>query len=126
LHSRGFALMEAMVSIVIFSVGVLGLVGLQSAMSKAQGALKYRADASYLATELLGTMWGDRVNLARYAGTSCASYARCSEWMAKVGRVLPNGSAAVAVTGGQVTVTLTWRAPADGSHSYTTVTAINT
>lgn len=121
---QGIALIEAMVGIIIFSVGVLGIVGLQSAMTKTQTATKFRGDAAYLASELIGTMWGDAGNLASYATASCTGYARCNGWKTKVGKVLPSGNATVTVAGGQVTVTVTWTTPSDGSHSYSTTTAI--
>ena len=54
--ARGVALIEALVGLLIFSFGVLGLIGLQATMSKAQTGAKFRADASNLTAELLGVM----------------------------------------------------------------------
>lgn len=125
--SRGVALIEAMVAIIIFSVGVLGVVGLQSAMTKTQTASKFRGDAAYLASELIGTMWGDIGNLAQYATASCTSHARCNDWKTKVGTTLPKGNAKVEVVNGEVTITITWTTPGgDGGHEYKTSTAIRT
>lgn len=116
--ARGFALLEALVAFLIFTVGVLGLVGLQASMSRAQGGAYFRGTASYLATELLGTMWGDRVNLASYTGSSCAGYARCNQWLEKVGRALPGGAATVTTVAGVVTVNVTWQLPNGGTHRH--------
>lgn len=123
---RGIVLLEALVAILIFVIGVLGVVGLQSSMTKAQTSAKFRGDASYLASQLVGTMWGDIPNLARYATAQCASYARCNDWQAKVATLLPGGTVVVAVDNGLVTVTISWSVPGEGLHNYTTATAIRT
>lgn len=97
-RQRGIALIEAMVGIMIFAFGVLGLVGLQASMTKAQTASKLRADASNLANELVGRMWGDSsANLPKYASGGCASYDNCKSWLAKLEATLPQGSAQVTV-----------------------------
>lgn len=122
---RGIALIEAMVGIVIFAIGVLGLVGLQAAMTRTQSTAKFRGDAAYLANELIGTMWGDPANLASYATATCTGYTRCNDWKNKVGTLLPGGTAAVTVaSGGVVTIVVSWTTPNDGTNRYTTTTAI--
>ena len=73
-RQRGAALVEAMIGILIFAFGIIGLVGLQVAMTRAQGAAKVRADASYLASQVIGTMWADRPNLAEYDKAKCDGY----------------------------------------------------
>lgn len=120
----GVALIEALVSILLFSIGVLGVVALQSAMTRSQTSAKFRGDAVYLAGELIGAMWGDSANLASYADAQCSGYARCSDWAAKVAAVLPGGAASVTVDGAQVGVTIRWSAPGEGTHRYTTSTEI--
>ena len=50
---QGVVLLEAMIAILIFSVGVLAIVGLQAAMIKNTSESKYRADASYIAQHQL-------------------------------------------------------------------------
>lgn len=52
-------LLEVLVSMLIFSVGVLGIIALQAASIKNEGASRYRTDASLLADELIGDMWAD-------------------------------------------------------------------
>lgn len=53
----GFMLLEALIAILIFSLGVLGVVGLQAAAVVASRDAKFRADAGLLANELIGQMW---------------------------------------------------------------------
>lgn len=123
---RGIALIEAMVAILIFAFGVLGLVGLQVAMTKAQGTAKFRADAAFLGSQVIGTMWVDRSHLANYTTANCASYTPCSEWIAKVASTLPAGTADLSYTAssGAVAVTLTWTVPVEGRHSHVLTTSI--
>jgi type IV pilus assembly protein PilV len=126
--SRGVMLIEALIAILLFSVGILAVVGLQGAMTKAQSAAKFRGDAAYLASEAIGTMWGDAANLASYATAPCAAYARCNEWKSRVENKLPGGTVAVTVgngaNAGVVDVTIGWSTPHEGAHNYTTSTVI--
>lgn len=119
----GFMLIEVMISVLIFSVGVIALVGLQAAMTHEQSESKVRADAANLATELLGMIWADAANIASYSTASCASYPQCAGWKNKVALMLPSsGGSTVAVTAltGQVDVTLVWTLPGGTPHQYKT------
>lgn len=127
-QSRGIALIEALVGILIFSLGILGLVGLQASMSRAQGSAKFRADAAYLSTDLLGQMWADRGNLldGKYEHPgACASHPKCADWLNKLAASLPEGSAKIATNAnGDVSLTVTWTTSAEGTHTYVLSTAI--
>lgn len=119
----GFALIEALVSMLIFAFGVLGLVGLQASMTKAQTGSKFRADASNLSSELLGVMWSDKPgSLGSYSTANCAAYARCKDWRDKVDKRLPSANTVVVVNvaTGEVDVTINWTQPGEGTHNYTT------
>jgi len=123
--SRGFAMLEALVGLLIFSFGILGLVGLQASMTKAQSMSRYRSDAAALASDLVGTMWSDVPHLAQYSGSGCNGYAMCKAWADKVALVLPQGTQNIAVNNGMVTVTLTWTLPGEAvPNRYVTATAI--
>lgn len=57
----GVMLLEALIAILIFSLGILGIVGLQASAVAASRDAKYRTDAALLANELVGQMMsGDR------------------------------------------------------------------
>jgi len=123
---RGVALLEVLVALLIFMVGVLGLVGLETAMVRTQTETKMRADAAALANELIGRMWTDLDNLSAYNGAACASQTRCTEWQAKVAQALPAGNGSVvydAVTG-NVAVSIGWTLPGGESHRYQTHTTV--
>ena len=122
----GFAILEAMVAIVIFALGILGLIGIQGAMTKEQTGSKVRTDASYLASEIIGLMWTDIPNLGQYKTGNCSGYARCSGWTDKAAKILPSGLANIAVNEatGVVTVSLFWTMPGGDSHQFITETTI--
>ncbi|MDD5298456.1 MAG: type IV pilus modification protein PilV [Rhodocyclaceae bacterium] len=60
----GMALIEAMVAILVFAVGVLAMIGMQTLAVKTASDAKYRADAAYLANQLIGQMWTADKNTA--------------------------------------------------------------
>jgi type IV pilus assembly protein PilV len=53
---NGSALLEALIAVLIFSFGVLGLVGLQAAMIAGAADAKYRTEAGFFVNRLLGEM----------------------------------------------------------------------
>jgi type IV pilus assembly protein PilV len=114
---RGIALLEALIAVVLFSLGILALVGMQAKMTKNVTQSKLRGEASFLANQLIGQMWVDQANLANYAITSNActasSYANCTNWLANVQNVLPGGGAEVTVNSGAVGITLSWQLPGE-------------
>jgi len=61
---RGFALLEVMIGVLIFSFGLLGLAALQANMIKSTSEARYRAMASYIAQQKLGELWADPQNIA--------------------------------------------------------------
>jgi type IV pilus assembly protein PilV len=56
---RGAFLLEALIGILIFSLGVLGIVGLQAQAIRFTNDAEYRAEAVYLANSLISQMWAD-------------------------------------------------------------------
>jgi len=92
-RSSGVSLIEVLIGIVIFTFGVLGLVGLQASMTRAQTSGKARADATGLAAEVVGAMWADAANIAKYHGHDCEGYDPCADWQGKVGRASHGGGA---------------------------------
>lgn len=110
-------------AILIFSIGVLALVGFQANAIKANTDSRARAEASYLADQILGDMWaGDKSNLSSFAGT----YSNASTtWGQKV-QSLKFDSAVVTVNSDQVTITIQWTTPGNATHTFTQTSRINT
>ena len=54
---RGSFLLEALISVLIVALGILGLIGLQARAIQNVDDAQYRAEAAYMANALLGQMW---------------------------------------------------------------------
>lgn len=141
---RGVMLLEALMGILIFSIGILALVAMQAQAFRASAEAKYRSDASYLANSIVGRMWTDRTNLAAYkhretdtAGKICeptgtnSTKADVTAWMAKIAADLPGASASlqqikVNTATNEVTVSVCWVSPQDNEpHRHQVVAYIN-
>lgn len=124
-RQKGSILIEGLVAILIFSFGVLALMGMQSTAIKNASQAKYRNDAALLANRMLSQIMVDQTNIANYDDAGGGSPAK-EAWLADVAETLPNGAATLVyvdtpATPRQVTITLTWRAPdePEGSdHNY--------
>jgi type IV pilus assembly protein PilV len=122
----GVVLIEVLVAMLIFMFGVLGIVGLQASVTRAQTDSKVRADASYLASDIMGRLWSDRKHLGNYDSTHCSATAFCKDWQDKVASSLPNGGSVVTVdaVSGNVTIAISWTGPDGQLHQYVTNTTI--
>jgi type IV pilus assembly protein PilV len=94
-------MVEVLISVLLLSVSILGLVRVLANSVKDSGELEYRSVAATLADESIGRMWVDRGNLAAYAVED--------EAVAQ----LPNGRRTIDVDAANrvVTVTVSWQAP---------------
>ena len=126
---QGAAMLEALVSVLILSLGVLSLVGLQGSMLRESSNAEYRTQASYLANRLVGQIWVDTTHMASYAiedGSCSSANEACADWVTDVQNQLPNGSANVAIdASNNVTVTISWSLPGRGTNQYTMTATIN-
>lgn len=115
---QGVMLIEALIGILLFSIGILALLGMQAIAMRATIDAKYRSEASFLANEIVGTMWGDADNLANYADAQCASNAKCAAWRTRVQTLLPGATApTIAISSRQATITVFWQRPGDTTAS---------
>jgi type IV pilus assembly protein PilV len=119
-------LIEALIAILIFSVGILGIVGLQATAVKQSTDARYRAEAAQLVEQLVGQMWTSNratATLQTQYNTGGAGY---NAWYDQVAAVLPGVSNTsdsdtkpmVNVDGdGIVTVNVFWRQPGDDANA---------
>jgi type IV pilus assembly protein PilV len=143
----GVMLLEALIAILVFALGVLALVGLQTVSIKQSSEAKFRADAVMLANEIIGQMWVTDRSFATLNGTFATGAPAYNAWLARItnGNLLPGVVAnpptvqvAVPVVApplvlpanpsSVVTVTVNWKAPnepvADPVHTVTVVAQI--
>lgn len=145
---RGIVLIDAMIAILIFSVGILGMVALQGSAVEMSGASNYRINAAMLADHVIAQMWatdpsqletlfegskGDGPTNYKtwYASADCTSATAATNCLPGVKAnppsiaVTPQTISSSGNTQYQVTVTVFWKAPSDSSvHKYVSVTAI--
>lgn len=135
---RGVSLIEALVAILIFSIGVLALIALQATSIRQSADAKYRSEASLLANEVIGQMWVSNRTPAALQASFDTGNPLYNAWLARVQATLPGLAAsapvpasapAVAVNAsGVVRVDLFWRAPNEQAtvpqHRYTVITQI--
>jgi type IV pilus assembly protein PilV len=138
---RGVMLIEALVAILIFSIGILAVVGMQAVAIKDVASAKYRSEAAFLAQELLAQMWTDNGNIATYAYTGAGGPPdKIKVWVNKVQLLLPDAAnqlpivtltnplppAPAVPTGATVQITVRWRLPEEATqglpaHNHTVI-----
>ncbi|MDD5242206.1 MAG: prepilin-type cleavage/methylation domain-containing protein [Sulfuricella sp.] len=127
----GSALLESLIAILIFSMGILAIIGLQAVSIKNTAGAKYRTDASMLANQVIGQMWvDDKTNAALVANYSSPGGAKYLTWKANVEQALPGvASNAPTITidaANAATVTIRWQSPGEGApHNYVATARIN-
>ena len=118
---RGVALIEVMVGLLIFLVGVLGIIGLQAKAIQITVQAEDRSRAALLANDLVAQMWAKR--------STDLPEKDVSDWKARVAASLPAASASVGSASGVATVKIEWKSPkavkADAAaNQYTTQVAL--
>jgi type IV pilus assembly protein PilV len=99
----GIALLEVLISILLFSLGILGLIGLQARAINFSVDAEDRNRAALLADDLAGTMWLNK--------TVDLPSAEKSKWEDRVKAALPGASASVTTSGSKADISISWRAP---------------
>ena len=108
-QQAGMMLIEVLVSLLIFSLGILGLVGLQTISSENTANASERSTAASLANNLVSQMW-----LKHTGDISSASLSSdFTAWKNRVITSLPNASSNVVVDAATntTTITITWKSP---------------
>jgi type IV pilus assembly protein PilV len=102
---KGMTLIDLLVAVILFSIGILGLVGMQIVMTKVSISSENRATAALLADELVA-------DYQMYGSVAAGDAAVGAAWKTKVTSKLPSGAgtSAVDATGAQL-ITITWQEP---------------
>ena len=86
----GVMLIEALIGILIFSIGILALLGMQGTAIKNTTDARYRSEAAFLATQIVGQMWVDMDQLPSYDTVDGpAAYPPRDNWVNSVATTLP-------------------------------------
>lgn len=111
--SRGLSLIEVMVVLVLFSFGLLGLVGLQARTTQLAANAEDTNRAALLANELAAAMWNSN-SVTLDAGVISAWQTRVAN---AASRGLPGGEGQVDVTGNVARITVRWTPPAQSGQA---------
>lgn len=121
-RQHGFGLIEVLVALVLFSVGILGAVALQARAEEYSRDAEDRGRAALMANELAAAMWA--------AKTTSLAAAVTTAWQTRLADQtvsgLPNATGTVGApdADGMVTVTITWKSPSkkagDSSNQFVT------
>lgn len=119
-RQAGSYLLEALIAILIFAFGVLGLIGLLGSSLRVTNDARYRSEAANLASAMIADMW---MMTAEQVDTQfAADGTKLKAWQAKAGAMLPSAAAnppKVELTPGlssesrDVVVTVFWQLPGD-------------
>lgn len=133
-HQTGVMLLEALIALLIFSLGILAIVGMQATAIQDMGEAKYRSDAAFLTNQILADMWSNSPQLANYSFAGAgAPPALLMNWLSTVQNRLPGATAYPPIitvgANNTVTVTVRWQQARDKSkaappHRYTAVAYI--
>jgi type IV pilus assembly protein PilV len=121
-HQRGSSLLEGLLAILLFSIGLLSLLMLLSATLIESSNARYRIEASLLISDLVSHMWIGDHSLnglkTRFADTTSKDY---QSWFTSVSNRFPGVSAklnAPQITiddARNVTVNIRWQVPGDST-----------
>lgn len=129
---RGFTLVEILVTLVLVSVGLLGVAALQLTTLRGNQEAYVRSQASVLANDILDRMRANSTDFRSSANpyevalngtgdTSTRAGQDLQDWQQAIDRTLPGGNTDAAGqvdradTGNIVTITIQWRERAEGS-----------
>ncbi|GHT96921.1 hypothetical protein AGMMS49545_23300 [Betaproteobacteria bacterium] len=111
---NGMVMLEILVSLIIFVLGFVGLLGAMTSSTKLQGENRFRSEAVNIANELFGQMSVSKTEtLATNYGSGST---RFTTWVNNRVKTLPNGQAtitfpAASSQGALVKLTVTWLSP---------------
>jgi type IV pilus assembly protein PilV len=141
-EQAGVMLLEALLAMLIFSIGILAVVGMQATAIQDMGEAKYRSDAAFLANQVVADMWSNSTKIADYQyGGGGPPPQVIDNWVSSVEAKLPGAAnfppiidvvQNPATNLNTVTVTVRWQQARDsdkgigaGARTFTTVAYIS-
>lgn len=122
-RERGFSLIEVLITILIFAIGLLGMAALQAVSMRSNQSANFRTQATALAYMIIDRMHAnsDAVLRGEYLADpvaySCSappdatdrtSTYDIKQWRQQIACQLPDGQGAIVFPGGTVQVQITW------------------
>ena len=131
IRQQGSVLVEGLIAILIFSLGILSIVALLGASVKFTSNAKYRTEANLLAGQIIGQMWvDDKSNAALLNNYSSPDGDVFSAWKESVAETLPGTKAegnepTIEIDGDNVvTVTIRWQLPGQVPNNHVAIARV--
>lgn len=83
---KGIFIIESILALVIFMIGILGIIKYQGETIIATSDSQYRINATFLADSLIGDMWIEQANINSFVDKSSSSY---QAWFQQLESSLP-------------------------------------
>lgn len=119
--SRGLTLVETLVALLVLSIGLLGLAGLQTSSLRFNNSALHRTQATALAYDVVDRMRANRRAALNsdydggFDSRACGGAVGgtpverdVAEWRDRVACKLPDGTASIVRNGNEFTVTMQW------------------
>ena len=112
--SRGFSLLEVLITILVLSIGLLGLAAMHAFSLKANQSANFRTQATALANMIAERMrahGGGALNttVAYYgSGSDARAIGDLADWRNAIQAQLPNGVGTLVFNGGSIGVNIVW------------------
>jgi len=125
--ARGYSLLEVLIALVVLSIGLLGLAGLQHLSLQRNQSAYHRTVATLLAYDIADRMRANRVALSSYVLSPPASSASApqdcesaactpaqlaafdlSRWLSEMGARLPAAKGEITQNGNEFTIKVLW------------------
>jgi type IV pilus assembly protein PilV len=117
-RQTGSYLLEAMIAILIFAFGVLGLIGLLGSSIRVTNDARYRSEAANLAGAMIADMW--TMTAAQMDTDFGPGGTKLAAWKSKAAGLLPSADATVDLTlpglsaqSRTAVVTVFWKLPGE-------------
>jgi type IV pilus assembly protein PilV len=112
--NRGFSLLEVLITLLVLSIGLLGVAAMQAFSLKANQSANFRTQATALANMMAERMrahGGGALNttVAYYgSGSDARASADLADWQNAIQAQLPNGVGTLVFNGDNIGVSITW------------------
>jgi type IV pilus assembly protein PilV len=114
-RQRGVSLVEVLVSVVVLSIGLLGLAGLQASGIRVSQSSIHRGQAAQVAYDIVDRIRANVANAGEYEvqlgavakPNNAVAATDMQDWRLRL-QSLPDGDGAVTINGTEVTVVVQW------------------
>ncbi|WP_249975563.1 type IV pilus modification protein PilV [Vreelandella olivaria] len=111
----GISLLESLIALLVLSLGLLGVVGLQTQSLTHNRAAYFETQATNMAQDMLDRIRANNTNVAAYAlgvgspvqGSGLPANDR-NEWIEDLVSTLPDGEGGISINDNRVTIVVRW------------------